>query len=815
MITKNNSLLVMAFFAFDCCLYADPIELAESWHSYKELENAHSAAYGAASDDEREKVFLSNEELESIQAMAKSETVAETEKTKSELTKKKLFQEKRRVFKANALKSKEDQVKLVYEMFDKTPDLPEIIPAKRASIQTNSFIDAKFFLGDPGSTLNSIHGILFGPTMTRTVAGPAVAAAKLANPSSQVCDIIANQKRISFLHDNSQKFEQIDHVLEQIGASEQVWLNLSFRKTRSEFLSGLAQQNGKIKPNKKQLLQSKKYFDSGDWTWDPEKGNALTQPVRSLMSGLTKNSEFGTLLLGNPKLVASGLIPLITLASLIGIPTVIYRKGPKVKKGIFQAWKNVYNKEWLFKKNPAFKDAFAQLGMDELLDDMFAQMTEIIGSCEEFVDGLFSRKRLIELAKAHPAVACNIAFCGIPLLAFCGFCGFIILKENLSVFSNFKNTLSGILDAQKTLCEMRKLKDQMKILCTLVDPGIFPEIIELKKFVDCKTLDSEFDHLLKQLDMNTFSYSSSIFSRHGRTIQAFIALEKLKDRFAPAMKIVGQIDCMMAVVKNIKKTKGLANGFCLPEIVESEQTIFEITGMWNLFVGPENSIPNNLFLGAGSPDGIYGAVVSGPNFGGKTVYILGTFSAAVLVQCFGFAPAKSMRFAPFDGFVTYVKVSDNPPIDSLFSAQCRKMRELFDLAWKSKEDGLKVFIIADELLTGTKVTYAESLVRSAIREFSSLGGCVYLFATHFPAVTGNLEPDSHGRFKNMQVCANLDSEGFFDSPTFKVSDGESHTDAAFKVAASRFGEKYQHIIDNAKPLVLEQMSKKDKTRAMA
>ncbi len=130
---------------------------------------------------------------------------------------------------------------------------------------------------------------------------------------------------------------------------------------------------------------------------------------------------------------------------------------------------------------------------------------------------------------------------------------------------------------------------------------------------------------------------------------------------------------------------------------------------------------------------------------------------------------------------------------------------------KAKNEGQKLFIIADEILTGTNFVFAGSLAQSLIKEFSGFPNCVYLLATHFDAVTENLDFDSNGKFENLQVLANLDEKGFFESPKFKVGSGISYTDAAFKVAASRFGPQYQHIIDNAKPLALEEIKKKKET----
>lgn len=389
--------------------------------------------------------------------------------------------------------------------------------------------------------------------------------------------------------------------------------------------------------------------------------------------------------------------------------------------------------------------------------------------------------------------------------------GIVFASIGLLLLKYIQYSMNQIFDAQKQLCKMRQLKDHMEELCVLLGNDFIPSITELERFLDSETENSELNTLLKKIDATTFSNSNSWFSHHGRTIRTYIAFEGLKEKFATAMEVVGEIDFYMAIAKLYQRSKNSANPFSFPEIVQSENTLFELQGMWSPLIGQEIAVPSDICLGVESKNEKIGSVVSGPNYGGKSVYLMEILTTDAFIQSTGIGPCKGGRISPIHEIETYVTIKDNPPKESLFSAQCARLNTFIKSAATADKENIKKLVLIDEPLTGTKVLYAEELVNSIIEELSRYNKTIYVFTTHFDAVIDGLEENSNRRFENRQVLANVDKDGIFISPRFEVGPGKSRVDAALKVAHDRFDQENFHVIDNAKNRILKRINKMKET----
>jgi DNA mismatch repair protein MutS len=339
-----------------------------------------------------------------------------------------------------------------------------------------------------------------------------------------------------------------------------------------------------------------------------------------------------------------------------------------------------------------------------------------------------------------------------------------------------------------------------------VPPDIFPQIEEINTFL-CAQEDKDVKAVLQKLDSATFAGEPSAFSHHGRTIWAFVKLEEVKEKFSKVMEVVGQIDFYMAAAKLVKNSAGKKNGFCFPEFVNNFTPVFDSTGMWDVFIDPENAVPNDLILGKGTYGATCGALVSGPNYGGKSVFLRGMMTSALLAQSLGIAPAKSMQITPFHSFDTYVAVQDDPEAkESLFSAEMARVESMLDAVATADRDGKKVFIIGDELLTGTKPKYAEALVRSILQKLAKAKNGIFIIATHFDEVIQNAPVETNGAFKQLKVGSIVDPEGFYAAPTFKVESGVSSVDSALFVAGRKL-ENHPDIIERAKQILKSEQHK--------
>lgn len=381
-------------------------------------------------------------------------------------------------------------------------------------------------------------------------------------------------------------------------------------------------------------------------------------------------------------------------------------------------------------------------------------------------------------------------------------CSLSIVYAVLGVFGAkmFFAGIKGVIDAQAILCKIRKLKDEFDNLAEIVPEEIFPSIVELQNFLDGQDNPTTKD-LLTKLDSGTFASTPGWLSHHGKTIRTFLKLEIMRDKFARAMEVVGQLDFYMAAAKIIKSNANKKNGFCFVDIVDNAKPVFDCQGMWDVFIDPEIAIANDLTLGAGSTSANCGALVSGPNYGGKSVFLRGMITSALLAQCIGIAPAKTMRITPFDSFDTYVSVNDDPAAkESLFSAEMARVESMLDAMIIAEKAGKKVFIIGDELLTGTKPKYAQALVRSVLQKLAQHENGIFIFSTHFDEVIKNAPSETNNAFEQLKVCSNVDSEGFYTGPTFKIEPGVSGVDSALFVAARKL-KHHQDIVARAKEIL--------------
>lgn len=617
------------------------------------------------------------------------------------------------------------QVKKLGDLHVMFADCPffEEEKVRRVKIEINTFDDGRFFKGDAKRPFVNIFQIFFQPRARTalTKAGYLTAEWELANPLAEAEDIIKRQDRVKKLLSDQEKFDEIDEALKKIAEIEENWLDLKYRKERSN--SGTT-------------------FDKNDWIWKSsfddyqdfirrtggrEDDAALAYLIYKLtsffLSGPANNTDLGMLFINViiPKLFWGGL----SLSSFLWSTACFYR-------------------------------AYHETGVHKIFP--------ILGG------------------------------------TFAAFLGFIFLKV-------IRYTMAQIFDAQRQLRKMRQLKDNMEQLCTLLDKEFLPSMDELERFLDSETSDEELNSLLKKIDSTTFSGSNSWFSHHGRTIRTFIALDELKEKFVTAMKVVGQIDFHMAIAKLYKYSQTSKNPFSFPEVIDSQDTLFELQKIWSPIIGQDIAVPSDICLGVASLNKKIGAVVSGPNYGGKSVYLMEILTACAVIQSLGIGPCKSGRISPIDKIETYVTVKDNPPEESLFSAQCGRLNTFIKSAATAERENTKKLVLIDEPLTGTKVLYAEELVNSIIEELSKYNKSIYVLTTHFDAVIDGLEENSGGRFENRQVLANVDKDGIFLSPRFEVGPGKSRVDAALKVAQNRFDRENQHVVDNARARILNRINR--------
>ena len=221
-------------------------------------------------------------------------------------------------------------------------------------------------------------------------------------------------------------------------------------------------------------------------------------------------------------------------------------------------------------------------------------------------------------------------------------------------------------------------------------------------------------------------------------------------RLADSLAALTEMDRRVALSRAANRWEG-----CVPEVTEGPLRIRG--GRHPLLVAAGvDAVPFDFELDDG--EGV--VVVTGPNTGGKTVFLKSVGLVAALAQSGIIPPAgPGTRLPVFDTF--FADVGDEQSIaDSLstFSAHLRNLREVLEVA------GPRSLVLIDEPGAGTDPKEGEALARSLIETLAERG-CTAVVTSHL----GGLK--RLGREGSRIVNASLHFDGERLAPTYRFTKG--------------------------------------------
>lgn len=166
-------------------------------------------------------------------------------------------------------------------------------------------------------------------------------------------------------------------------------------------------------------------------------------------------------------------------------------------------------------------------------------------------------------------------------------------------------------------------------------------------------------------------------------------------------------------------------GYCRPSL--SEEAILDIKDgrhpVLDQTLPAGTFVPNDARLG--SADGMF-LLITGPNMGGKSVYLRQVALVTLLAQVGSFVPAKAATVGLADRIFTRVGASDD-----LGRAQSTFMVEMTEAANILNNATPKSLVILDEIGRGTSTYDGVSLAWGITEHLHDRVGCRTLFATHY------------------------------------------------------------------------------------
>jgi DNA mismatch repair protein MutS len=166
-------------------------------------------------------------------------------------------------------------------------------------------------------------------------------------------------------------------------------------------------------------------------------------------------------------------------------------------------------------------------------------------------------------------------------------------------------------------------------------------------------------------------------------------------------------------------------GYCRPEV--TDEPVLELRAarhpVLEQSLPPGTFVPNDLSMGP--EDGMF-LLVTGPNMGGKSVYMRQAALALLLAQAGSFVPAESARIGLADRLFTRVGASDD-----IANARSTFMVEMTEAANILNNATSRSFVILDEVGRGTSTYDGVALAWGVTEHLHDVLQCRTLFATHY------------------------------------------------------------------------------------
>ncbi len=362
--------------------------------------------------------------------------------------------------------------------------------------------------------------------------------------------------------------------------------------------------------------------------------------------------------------------------------------------------------------------------------------------------------------------------------------------KSISVGFNFDARLSpvemGIISVNDQYIESGKLVD--KILRMDFTPNGL-QAIEPIIAVDKSLKHDEFallqDSILRSVD--------KIFVRAvknwPREFSKYIA-----DNLAFLLDLLPDLQFILVVTKIHKKLTESGVPMCIPHYHTKEERIFRAKQLYNPALairmseaGTIKSIVSN-DIEFDEKGQIY--ILTGPNNGGKTVFLVSVGMAQILAQLGMLIPAKSIEISPVDHiYVHFPKYSANEKMGRL-EDECARIKEIFESINKYS------LCLFDETFSSTDSDEGCGLAFEILRAIECYGAHA-IFGTHFHHLSHRVnEAKADGDCVGFDYLNAGISEG--KHRTYRITRGRPEGKSYASDIAAKYGVSFDNLISNMK-----------------
>ncbi|RKQ63365.1 DNA mismatch repair protein MutS [Thermovibrio guaymasensis] len=276
--------------------------------------------------------------------------------------------------------------------------------------------------------------------------------------------------------------------------------------------------------------------------------------------------------------------------------------------------------------------------------------------------------------------------------------------------------------------------------------------------------------------------------------QLFCQLRNFISNHATRISRTAEKIALLDVLQSLAKV-AVERDYVKPQVHDGYETVIE-EGKHPVLekILDEEFIPNDTEL---NPKDFI-LIITGPNMGGKSVYLRQTALLTLMAQIGSFIPAKKAKISVADRIFSRVGAADN-----LSRGLSTFMMEMVETANILKNATLKSLIILDEIGRGTSTYDGMSIARAVVEYISSRIGAKTLFATHYHELT-ELEGKVKGVKNYHAEVQEVDGHVVF---THRILPGAS--EKSYGVHVAEIAGLPKEVIERAREILAELEGKRN------
>lgn len=352
-------------------------------------------------------------------------------------------------------------------------------------------------------------------------------------------------------------------------------------------------------------------------------------------------------------------------------------------------------------------------------------------------------------------------------------------NKELDELNELKNNASSALEK---ICQTEREKTNIPNLKVGYN-SVFGYYIEISKSHIAKV---PYNYVRKQTLTNAERFiteelkelEKKILSAQDRSLRIELALfEEIKKYIYDNLNLLKDFASLIAKSDTLSALATAARNynFVRPEICESDKALVIEKGRHPIVennIPPGSFVANNLFIGGEGPQII---IITGPNMGGKSVFLKQTAILTIMAQIGSFVPARKAQIPITDKILTRIGAQD-----ALSKGQSTFMVEMQETANILAQATPSTLVLLDEVGRGTS-TYDGISIAWAITEYlyktQGLGPKV-LFATHYFELTELAQ--KYPKIANFHV----------DASEYKDASGQTKLNFLFEVKEGAADKSY-------------------------